>query len=102
MKKSYIKYELFRMRRKFNPLTLFYGNSELTYTQFKEYFDKKSVESPDILYYNRVKQRFIEKQKEESNIIEISLEDTTSLEDVIIKKEKTTKKKNSSRKKIKK
>ena len=43
---------------------MFYNNNELTYEQFKEYFDEKSVEAPDILYYNRVKQRFLEKQKE--------------------------------------
>lgn len=97
MNKNYIKYELFRMRRKFNPLSLFYKNNELTYEQFKEYFDEKSVDAPDILYYNRVKQRFLEKQKEESKIIEIPLENVElqkeSVKDKPVKKEKPKKRK---------
>jgi len=102
MKKNYIKYDLFRIRRKFNPLTLFYGNSDLTYDQFKDYFDKKSVVSPDVLYYNRVKKRFLEKQKEESKIIEVSIEDDTNLNNDLVEKEKPKKNKKSLKRKAKK
>ena len=60
--KSYINYDLFRVRRQFNPLILFYQNNDLTYTEFEKYFNDKNVESPGVEYYNRVKARFLEKR----------------------------------------
>jgi hypothetical protein len=78
-----ISYELFRNRKKFNPLTLFYNNNELTYEQFKEYFLKINVESPSFEYYEKVKSKFLELTKVE----EIKVE------------EKTTKKRRSKKKK---
>src|SRR5210317_1193789 len=66
--KSNISYNLFRNRRKFNPLSLFYKNKDLTYEEFKEYFNSRHVTSPDEDYYNRVKKAFIDNTTSELKI----------------------------------
>jgi hypothetical protein len=68
--KSNISYNLFRNRKKFNPLILFYQNKDLTYQEFKEYFNSRHVESPDEDYFNRVKHTFFEKTTLETKVIE--------------------------------
>jgi hypothetical protein len=83
-----ISYELFRNRKKFNPLTLFYNNNELTYEQFKEYFLKRNVDSPNFEYYEKVKSKFLDLTKTKEKVEEIKVE------------EKTTKKRRSKKKKI--
>ena len=75
--KSYIKYDLFRSRRNFNPIVLFYKNNDMTYKEFEKYFNDKNVESPGFEYYNRVKTRFLEKKEEQDNIIEVKQEDVS-------------------------
>ena len=71
------------------------SNNNLTYTAFEKYFNDKNVESPGVEYYNRVKARFLEKQEEENNIIEVEQEDI-SIDTV--KEEKPVKKKIKKRK----
>lgn len=76
--KSNISYSLFRNRKKFNPLILFYQNKEITYGEFKEYFNSRHVESPDEDYFNRVKHTFFEKatkEKKEKDFKVIKKED---------------------------
>ena len=68
--KSNISYNLFRNRKKFNPLILFYQNKDLTYQEFKEYFNSRHVESPDEDYFNRVKNTFFEKTTLETKVVE--------------------------------
>ena len=103
--KSYISYNLFRNRTKFNPLSLFYNNNELTYEQFKEYFDEKSVEAPDILYYNRVKDKFLEINRKTENInTVIEKEESDSIDKSPTEKQKKSrsKSKKASKSKVKK
>lgn len=69
-----IKYEIFRQRKKFNPLILFKKNKDITYDQFKEFFESRLVESPDINYYTRVKNKF-----NENNNVNIVEENKTEL-----------------------
>lgn len=64
--KYMINYDLFRMRKMFNPLTLFYRNKNLTYKEFKSYLNRLNVKSPGEAYYLRVKKRFDE---ENSNVV---------------------------------
>lgn len=70
-----ISYEIFRQRKKFNPITLFKQNKNITYEQFKEFFESRLVESPDLNYYMRVKNKFFEDNitfiKEENKTDEI-------------------------------
>lgn len=63
-----IKYEIFRQRKNFNPLILFKKNKDITYDQFKEFFESRLVESPDINYYTRVKNKFNENN--DVNVVE--------------------------------
>ena len=96
---SYISYSLFKNRKKFNPLSLFKDNENITFEEFKEFFNSRNVNSPDILYYNNVKHEFL-KQKEalKINNKEVLNEDKIKIKD---KKVKKTKAKRKSRKKIK-
>ena len=71
--KSNISYNLFRNRKKFNPLSLFYKNKDLTYKEFKEYFNSRHVTSPDEDYYNRVKNAFFEKAILEKKVEEVEV-----------------------------
>jgi hypothetical protein len=69
--KHMINYELFRMRKLFNPLTLFYRNENLTYKQFKSYLNGLNVMSPGEDYYERVKKRF---EQDNKNTVVINIE----------------------------
>jgi len=73
--KTYMSYDLFRSRRKFNPLTLFYSNSNITYSEFEQFFNNKNVASPGVDYYNRVKAKFEEDKR---------LEEQANKKDVVI------------------
>jgi len=95
--KSNISYNLFRNRRKFNPLSLFYKNKDLTYEEFKEYFNSRHVTSPDEDYYNRVKQTFIDNTTPELKVEkteDVLLETEISQEDVKPKRKRKRKSKN--------
>ena len=70
-----MSYDLFRSRRKFNPLTLFYSNSNITYSEFEQFFNNKNVASPGVDYYNRVKAKFEEDKM---------LEEQSKKEDIVI------------------
>jgi hypothetical protein len=78
--KSNISYNLFRNRKKFNPLILFYQNKEITYEEFKEYLNSRHVESPGEDYFNRVKHTFFEKSTLQKKAEEV---DVVEKEDII-------------------
>ena len=95
--KSYISYNLFRNRTKFKPLSLFISNNDISYEEFKAYFNSRDIESPDIAYYNRVKDKFREIAENESvanTIIEEEKkeENTSIVKNVIVKQSKPRKK----------
>lgn len=91
--KSNISYNLFRNRKNFNPLVLFYQNKDLTYQEFKEYFNSRYVTSPDIEYYNRVKQAFLEKTKVTTKIEKV--EDDLPEKELAVKTPKPKRKRRS-------
>ena len=57
-------------------------------------FNDKNVESPGVEYYNRVKARFLEKKREQDNVIEVKQEEVSIEPD----KSKPIKKKRKKRK----
>ena len=65
-----IKYSIFQSRRKFNPLSLFFKNKDLTYDQFVDFLRSKMVESPGEEYFQRVKSRFEEMIMQEEKPVE--------------------------------
>jgi len=65
-----IKYSIFQSRRKFNPLSLFFNNKDLTYDQFVDFLRSKMVESPGEEYFQRVKSRFEEMTIQEEQPVE--------------------------------
>lgn len=69
-----INYEVFRQRKKFDPLILFKKNPNLTYNDFKEFLNNRLVEAPDVSYYKRVKKAF-EKTQNENNVITENVSD---------------------------
>ncbi len=73
MSKSLIKYSLFQSRKKFNPLSLFHKNNNLTYEEFVMFLENKAVQSPGIKYFNKVKDSF--KQNKDTNHTTISTEE---------------------------
>ena len=103
--KSYISYNLFRNRTKFNPLSLFFSNKDITYEEFKLYFNNKDIESPNIEYYNRVKDKFIEVSgnKLETNTVieEEKKEESISIDKKVIAKQNKPRKINRKKKAVK-
>lgn len=92
--KSYISYNLFRNRTKFNPLSLFYSNKDMTYEEFKVYFNSRDIESPNLDYYNRVKDKFIEINIKTENInTVIEKEESDSINKSPVEKQKKSRSK---------
>lgn len=91
--KSYISYNLFRNRTKFNPLSLFFSNNNISYEEFKEYFNSRDIESPDVEYYNRVKDRFKETLKNETTDNVVIKEEIISIVEKPHEKQRKSKKK---------
>jgi len=97
--KSYISYDLFRSRKKFNPLSLFARNNNITYEEFELFLNNKNVESPDIEYFNRVKEKYIENTTTKEVEKEIILKDEEIKKDELIKTNPTSKKRKKKAKK---
>jgi hypothetical protein len=111
VKEKLINYELFRQRKNFNPLSLFYKNEDFSYQDFVNFFISRSVNPPDLNYYNRVKKAFEENQNkkvdlEKKNKNTVEIKEIVSLEKELPEEEKLdinptekTQKKRRSRKK---
>tara|TARA_B100000427_G_scaffold322603_2_gene324832 strand:- start:1694 stop:2002 length:309 start_codon:yes stop_codon:yes gene_type:complete len=97
--KSYISYNLFRSRKKFNPLNLFARNSNITYEEFELFLNNKNVESPGIEYFNRVKAKHIENTTTKEAEEEIILKDEEIKKDDLIKTKPVSKKRKKKAKK---
>ena len=97
--KSYISYNLFRSRKKFNPLSLFARNSNITYEEFELFLNNKNVESPGIEYFNRAKSKYIENTTNKEAEEEIILKDEEIKKDELIKTNPTPKKRKKKAKK---
>ena len=99
--KSYISYSLFRNRTKFNPLSLFFIDNNISYEEFKEYFNTRDIESPNVEYYNRVKDKFKEtsdnKTKDNISVEEEKKEENVSIIEKPLEKQKKTRKKSKKR-----
>ena len=82
-----INYELFRQRKKFNPIRLFERNENLTYEIFCNFFESRFVIPPDTKYFLRVKEEFEKNKKtqnhdqlEKDTVVEVAVEKAPILE----------------------
>lgn len=77
-----INYEIFRQRKKFNPLKLFERNENLTYEMFCNFFESRFVIPPDNKYFLRVKEEF-EKNKvnNEEQVLDVKVNEVTDAKD---------------------
>jgi hypothetical protein len=68
---------------------LFINNNDLSYEEFKSYFNSRDIESPDVSYYSRVKDKFLEINKKTANVDDIiEKEEYVSIDKNIVKKQK--------------
>jgi len=82
MKSGFIKYSLFKSRKNFNPLSLFYKNHNLTYKDFVSFLHSRNVESPGEDYYKKVKIDFDLKTKSKKENKEFQdIKETISITD---------------------
>lgn len=71
MKSGLIRYNLFKTRKKFNPLSLFNANKNLTYEDFVNFLHSRNVEPPSVDYFNKVKSAFdLESKTKETTVKE--------------------------------